>query len=161
MFEIPESITKGLGFGISSAVITALGLMTGLALGTGSRTTVLEGLVMVAIADSMSDGLGIHISEEAEKKHTEKEIWMATFSTFITKLVFGLTFCIPFLFFSLHTAAYIDVVWGILLLAVFSYMIAKDQDTSVLHVVGEHLFIAFFVLFIGVIVGNVLKHIFG
>ena len=37
----------------------------------------------IAIADSLSNALGIHISEEAENKYTEIEICESTISTFL------------------------------------------------------------------------------
>jgi vacuolar iron transporter family protein len=51
---------------------------------------VLSGILTIAIADAFSDAFGIHISEEAENKHTAKEIWTATISTFLAKFLFAM-----------------------------------------------------------------------
>ena len=68
------SIRKGLGFGLTSGVITTLGLLVGLNAGTHSKKIVLGGILLIAIADALSDALGIHISEEAGSKEiTEKQ----------------------------------------------------------------------------------------
>ncbi|MBH0196170.1 MAG: hypothetical protein HP494_11385, partial [Nitrospira sp.] len=55
----------GLSFGLTSGVITTLGLMVGLHSGTHSRAIVIGGILTIAIADAMSDALGIHVSEES------------------------------------------------------------------------------------------------
>ena len=73
----------GISFGLTSGLITTLGLMTGLYSGTNSKLVVIGGILTIAFADSLSDSLGIHISEESENKHTHKEIWESTFFTFI------------------------------------------------------------------------------
>jgi len=59
-----DSLRTGISFGLTSAVITTLGLMVGLHSGTGSRLVVLGGILTIAIADAFSDALGIHISEK-------------------------------------------------------------------------------------------------
>ena len=79
-----HSLSIGLHFGLTSGIITTLGLMVGLSSGTNSKLAVIGGILTIAIADSFSDALGIHISEESENIHSSKEIWISTFSTFIS-----------------------------------------------------------------------------
>jgi hypothetical protein len=52
--------------GLTSGIITALGLIAGLYLFTGSRSVVLGGILTISIADLFSDVLGIHIAEESD-----------------------------------------------------------------------------------------------
>ena len=80
-----HSLKTGLSFGSSSGIITTLGLMVGLYSGTGSRMVVIGGILIIAVADAFSDAAGIHMAEEAENKHTHKQIWLATFFTFLFK----------------------------------------------------------------------------
>ncbi len=131
-----------MSFGLTSGAITTLGLMVGLHSGTHSKLVVLGGILTIAIADAFSDALGIHIAEESKNLHTEKQIWAATVSTFLSKLLFALTFVIPVLLFELPTAILISVVWGLGALAVLSYHIARSQGTKPWRVVAEHLLIA-------------------
>jgi len=93
--RLPHSFQVGLSFGLNSAVITTLALMIGLAYGSGSKAIAIGGVLIVAIADALSDALGIHLSEESENRHTDKEIWQATFSTFFAKFIVAVTFVIP------------------------------------------------------------------
>lgn len=141
-----HSLKIGLGFGLASAVITTLGLMVGLEAGTSSRLAVIGGVITIAIADAFSDALGIHISEESENVHTNREIWLSTLSTFFSKALFALVFIIPLLIFELNAAIIINVAIGLLLLGVFSYLMAKKQNTKPWKVVGEHLLIAVVVI---------------
>jgi len=72
---VKDSLRIGLSFGLTSAVITTLGLMVGLHSGTHSKVVVLGGILTIAIADAFSDALGIHVSEESEHATTAKHIW--------------------------------------------------------------------------------------
>lgn len=56
------TLLKGLGFGLTSGVITTLGMIVGLHAGTHSKLPVLAGMMVLAVADALSDAIGIHIS---------------------------------------------------------------------------------------------------
>lgn len=66
------SIRKGLGFSLTSGIITTLGLIIGLNAGTGSKIVIIGGILTIAIADALSDSLGVHMSEESGSKRTKK-----------------------------------------------------------------------------------------
>ena len=148
------SIRKGFSFGLTSGIITTLGLIVGLHSGTHSNIVIIGGIVVIAIADAMSDALGIHVSEESENKHSTKEIWESTVSTFLSKFVFALIFIIPVLFLQLSTAIIVCVIWGLSLIAIFSYYIAKQQNVKPYRVILEHLIIAIMVIVITHYIGD-------
>ena len=148
-----HSLKVGFSFGLTSAIITTLGLMVGLYSGTHSKLVVIGGIVTIAIADAFSDALGIHISEESENKHTTREVWESTITTFITKFVFAMTFIVPVLMFSLAIAIIVSVVWGLSLLGIFSFYMAKEQKIKPWKVISEHLLIAIIVIVITHYVG--------
>jgi len=156
-----HSLKTGLCFGMTSGIITTLGLMVGLHSGTHSKLVVLGGILTIAIADAFSDALGIHISEEAEGRHTEREIWTSTLSTFFSKFAFALTFVVPVLLFELSTAILVSVVWGLLVLSLLSFEIGKDQEGNTWNVVAEHLVIALVVITITHYVGGWIARTFG
>ena len=141
-----DSLRTGISFGLTSAVITTLGLMVGLHSGTQSRIVVLAGILTIAVADAFSDALGIHISEEAENIHSAKEIWGATVATFLTKSLFAMTFLVPVLLISLSAAIIVNLIWGLSILTVLSYIIARSQGKPPWKIVGEHLLIAIVVI---------------
>ena len=147
-------IKKGFSFGLASGVITTLGLIVGLHSGTGSRIVIIGGILVIAIADAMSDALGIHLAEESSGKHSHREVWQVTIATFLSKFIFALTFVIPILLFGLQIAIIISIVWGMLLIAVFSFYMGKQQDNKPWSVVIEHLLIAITVIIITHYVGE-------
>lgn len=73
-----HQLVTGLSFGVTSGVITTLGLMVGLLAGTHLKLAVIGGILTIAVADALSDVLGIHISEEAEGVHSAREVWTST-----------------------------------------------------------------------------------
>ena len=156
-----HSLKTGFSFGLTSGVITTLGLMVGLHSGTGSKLVIIGGILTIATADAFSDALGIHISEESENKHTTKEIWESTISTLLSKFVFALTFVVPVLLFQLSTAIIVSVIWGLSLLGIFSFQIAKEQKIKPWIVITEHLVIALIVIIITHYVGDWIGSTFG
>lgn len=148
-----HSIKVGFSFGLTSGIITTLGLMIGLNSSTNSSIVVIGGIMTIAIADSLSDALGIHISEEAENKHTEIEIWESTISTFLFKFIIASSFVIPILLLELTIAIIVNIILGLFLLCIFSFNIAKSQKTKPLQVVLEHLLIAIVVIIAAYYVG--------
>jgi vacuolar iron transporter family protein len=148
-----HSVKVGFSFGLTSSVITTLGLMTGLYSGTGSKAVVLGGILVIAVADAMSDAMGIHISEESHLNKNVKEVWQATIATFLSKFLFALTFVIPFLFLTIKPAIYTCFVWGLFLLAGYSIYLAKKRNMNPVHIVTEHLAIAVVVMIVTYYVG--------
>jgi VIT1/CCC1 family predicted Fe2+/Mn2+ transporter len=141
-----RQFTTGLSFGLTSGVITTLGLIMGLFAGTNSQLAVIGGIVTIAVADALSDAFGIHASEEAEGVHTAREVWAATVFTFLAKLIIALTFTIPILLFPLALGAMLSVVWGLFILILFSFYVAKKEETAAWKVILEHTAIALLVV---------------
>jgi VIT1/CCC1 family predicted Fe2+/Mn2+ transporter len=149
-----ESIKTGISFGITSGIITTLGIMIGLNAATNLKLAVIGGILTVAIADAFSDALGIHIAEESSKRNGKKAIWEATTSTFFTKLIVALSFLIPILIFNLATAIIVNIAWGLLLIIIFNYVLAKQRKEKPLTVISEHLAIAVIVIAITFYLGK-------
>jgi vacuolar iron transporter family protein len=156
-----DSWKTGISFGLTSGVITTLGLMVGLHSGTHSRAIVIGGILTIAIADAMSDALGIHVSEESKNSVPTSQIWEATLATFAAKFVVSATFIIPVIFAPLDQAIVISVAWGLLLLTVLSVFVARAQGIAPWKVIGEHLFIALCVVAMTHVVGDWVKGFVG
>lgn len=155
-----KSIKTGLGFGITSGIITTLGLMVGLNSGTQSVLAVIGGVLTIAIADAFSDALGIHVSKEFENQSSSKEIWESTIITFVSKFFMAIVFVIPVAIFELSFAVKISVVCGITFLALFSYVIAKEKKVKPLPIILEHVSIAILVIVISQLVGSFIRSSF-
>ena len=166
MSEIREFLQSdgartGLYFGATSGVITTLGLITGLHAGTESLTAVLGGILVIAFADAMSDALGIHLAEEADPETDSAHVWAATVSTFATKFLFALSFAVPLLVLPLTPAVYASIAWGMLVITVLSFLLARSQASSPWSVVGEHLAIAAVVIVLSHFIGRWVSAAFG
>ncbi|MBD3210758.1 hypothetical protein GF318_05235 [Candidatus Micrarchaeota archaeon] len=148
------SFKVGLSFGMTSAILTTVGLMVGLYSSTRSELAVLGGILTVAAADSLSDALAIHISEESEKRHSERHVWEAMLTTLLTKALFALSFAVPVLFLTLDEAIVAGVAWGLLLITAFSYYLARYEKARPWKVIGEHLLIAVFIIIATYFIGE-------
>jgi VIT1/CCC1 family predicted Fe2+/Mn2+ transporter len=153
------SIRKGLSFGLTSGVITTLGMIVGVNASTSSRLAVIAAIVAIAIADAFSDSIAMHVSEESEGIHTKKDIWEATLATFLTKFIFALTFVIPIWLLPLDIAVVVDIIWGLSIMTTFNILLAQSQKENVPRVVFEHLVIAIIVVVVTYIVGSFLSTI--
>lgn len=155
-----NSLKAGFGFGLTSGVITTLGMILGLYATTNSKIAVIGGILSIAIADSFSDSMGIHISQEVENHHTKKEIWEATISTFFGKLIFSLTFILPIIFLKIDYAVLISIIWGLFLLTVLSLKMAKISEGNPWPLIFEHLLIAVFVIIATYFLGGLIREFF-
>lgn len=149
-----QSLKTGFSFGLTSGVITTLGLMVGLHAGTHSRLAVIGGIVTIAVADALSDALGIHIAEESKNNKNVSEIWESTVATFFAKFLIALTFVVPVLLWPLEEAMVVSVGWGLALLAVLSYLLAQAQQIPPWKVIVEHVVIGVSVIAITHYVGD-------
>jgi VIT1/CCC1 family predicted Fe2+/Mn2+ transporter len=160
-FFSSDGARTGLFFGATSGVITTIGLIVGLNSGTRSVTAVLGGILVIAVADAMSDALGIHLAEEADPETDHGHVWSATIMTFLTKFVFSISFAVPLLLLPLGPAVGASVVWGLLVIVVLSYLLARSQDEKPLYIIGEHLGIAVAVIVLSHYIGVWVAATFG
>ncbi|MFA5076601.1 MAG: hypothetical protein WC480_04260 [Patescibacteria group bacterium] len=161
MFSLKQSFKTGISFGLTSGIITTLGLMVGLHSGTNSKLAVIGGIITIAIADALSDALGMHIAEEAKDGHNKTEIWESTIATFAAKFIFALTFIVPVVSLPLGIAMWTSIAWGFLAIALLSLVIARSQGIRPWEVIGEHLFILLLVVVITHFVGDWVARVFG
>jgi len=158
--KIKDSFKVGLGFGVTSGVMTTLGLLIGLYSGTNSQLIVIGGILTIAVADAFADSLGVHISREFESRCSTIDLWEATISTFFTKFFVALTFVIPVLLFSLRNAVIVSIIWGLSLIAAFSFLIEIRPGKSRFKIVFEHLLTASIVIVISNFVGYIIRNTF-
>lgn len=154
-----KSQKRGFGFGITSGIITTLGILVGLYSTTYSKVVVLGGIVSVAVADAFSDALGMHLSEESSGKVCHRDVWKSTFAAFFAKMFFAAIFIIPVLVFSLENAIIFSVFLGLIILGIFSYRTAKFRGESGIRKIFEHVSIAIFVVVITYFLGRVIAGI--
>ncbi len=116
---------------------------------------------MLAIADELSDAMGIHISEEAEGKHAIKEIWEATLFTFSSKLAFSLTFVPRIIFLEISTVILASIFCGLFLIVIVSYYTARLQNKNIHRPIAEHLLVTIIVIVFAHYLGDIIYEFFG
>jgi VIT1/CCC1 family predicted Fe2+/Mn2+ transporter len=122
----------------------------------GARTGLFFGAtsgVITTIGDAKSDALGIHLAEEADPDATPQHVWAATISTFLNKFFFALSFSVPLLLLPLDQAVLASLLWGMLVIIVLSYFLARAQNASPIMIIGEHLGIAILVVVLSHLIG--------
>ena len=149
-----QSLKTGFSFGLMSGVITPLGLMVGLNAGTHSRLAVIGGIVTIAVADAFSDALGIHVAEESKNNGSVSEVWESTIAALLAKFLTALTFVVPVLLLPLEESVMVSMGWGLSLLVVLSYFLARVQQIQAWKVIAEHVVIGVSVIVITYYVGD-------
>jgi len=152
--KIKQTIKTGISFGLTSGIITTLGVMSGLNAGTHSRAVVIGGILTIAIADAVSDAFGIHVSEESDPALDSGDVWESTIATFIAKFIIVGTFMVPILIFPLEIALYINFLYGMYVLLGYTVYLAIRMGRNPAIMGVKHLAIAFFIIITTNLVGK-------
>ncbi len=147
-------------FGSTSAIITNLALMAGLHSQANAKVSIIGGILVIALADNISDSFGIHIFQESENIETV-EVWISTFLNFISRFLISLGFIALILLLPLNIAIISSIVLGLLLLAALSYLIAKNEGGNQYLPVLTHVLTAIFVIVLSNVAGDFLISRFG
>jgi VIT1/CCC1 family predicted Fe2+/Mn2+ transporter len=140
-------------FGATSAIITNLAIVTGMHSSTNAKTSIIGSLMVIALADNISDSLGIHIYQETEDIQ-KKEVWIGTFTNFFARLLVSFGFIMIVLLLPIEMAVTVSVIYGLLTLALFSYIIAKMKRLNPVAAIFEHIVIATIVIIISNYLGT-------
>jgi vacuolar iron transporter family protein len=146
--------------GATAAIITSMGLIAGLNQGDSAKTSVISGLLIIAIADNISDSLGIHIYKESEGA-SRRDINSTTYGNFVVRLFLAFTFVLIVMLFSAPTAFILSSLWGLVLLSILSYLIAKKRGTRALREIAWHLVVALVVIAGSKLLGNLIFRAMG
>jgi VIT1/CCC1 family predicted Fe2+/Mn2+ transporter len=146
-------------FGATSAVVTSLAFIVSMSKNINPKLTIIGSLLVIAVADNISDSLGIHIYQESELKEP-KVIRVSTFSNFLTRLLSILIFILLVAFLPISYAVIVSIVYGISLLSVLSYLIAKEQKTNPYFAILEHVAVAILVIAVSSFLGGWITDIF-
>jgi len=140
-------------FGATSAIITNLGIITGLDTLIHPKLSIIVGILTVALADNIADSFGIHIYQESECIDI-KEVWFSTFTNFLTRIFVSFTFVVLVALLPISLAMPCSIFWGLALLAVMSYIIAKERKVNPYSAIFEHIIIAVLVIILSHFAGR-------
>jgi VIT1/CCC1 family predicted Fe2+/Mn2+ transporter len=146
-------------FGATSAIVTSLAFIVGLSKNVNPKLTIIGSLLVIAIADNISDSLGIHIYQESDLKKP-KDVRTSTFSNFLTRFLVILLFILMVAFLPIDYAVVFSVILGVSLLSVLSYFIAKEQKVNPYLAILQHVAIAIFVIIVSSFLSGWIMNIF-
>ena len=143
---------RKLSFGGTAALVTSMGLIVGLKASAAPRSTILGSLLIVALADNLTDALGVHVYQEAERL-PEREALRTTIANFVTRLCTALSFvAIVVVAPSVSTA--LSLVWGFFLLGALSYLIARQRGVTPVSEITKHFVAAGLVMVVSKLIGT-------
>ena len=145
--------------GATAGIVTNISLIVGLGSAGAGKGPILGGLLTIALADNISDSLGIHLYKETGRTE-ERMTWAATVLNFFARLVVSLSFIAIVLAFSRYNAMSVAIVWGLLLLAIISYLIARSRNEKSLLEVLRHLLVAVIVIALSWLIGYLISRHF-
>lgn len=147
-------------FGATSAIITSLALIVGLSGTANPRSGIIAALLVIAVADNISDSLGIHVYRESQfKDHKGNRVH--TLSNFLTRFFITMLFVLLVFFLPMKYAMWSSIIIGIMLLCVLSYFIALYHNASPSREIFEHLSVALVVLVASNFLGQAIHSLFG
>ena len=132
-------------FGSTSAIITNLALIVGLNNSANAKSNIIFGILIIAIADNISDTLGIHIYQEAEGL-PKKEVWLSSCTNFLARFLVSMVFISLVALLPLKSAIICSIILGLLIIAIISYDMARYKKMNPYKSVINHILIALIVI---------------
>ena len=150
-FRLPS-----VSFGAASAIVTSMGIIVGFGAANISKPTIIAGLLIVGLADNVTDSLSIHIYQESERLE-QQTAFRATIGNFATRLVISLSFVILVITLSSANMLLACLTWGVLLLAGLTLFVAKNRSADVVSEILKHLAVAAVVIAASLATGSFIK----
>lgn len=147
---------RWISFGSPAAIVTSMALVVGLDAATASRASVLASLLIIGIADNLSDSLSVHIYQESERM-ARPQAFRTTVANYAARLTVAGSFFLIFLVLPTTAAIYVCVVWGFLLLSLLSYLLGKARGLGVWPEILKHTALAGVVI----LLSNGIGHLIG
>ena len=147
--------TRNFSFGATAAIVTSIGLIIGFDAATATKATILSGLLIVAIADNLTDSLSVHIYQESEQLEP-RAAFHATLINFAARLGLSLSFVFLMVVLPLRIAVVASILWGLLLLTGLSYVLARSRKLPVLREIAKHVAVAAVVMFCSKMIGQMI-----
>ncbi len=143
---------RHVAFGTTAAVVTSVGLIAGFGAASAPKRALASSLLIIAIADNLSDSLSLHLEQEAERLEP-RAAFRATVMNFATRLAVALSFVAAVWFLPEVAMLAVSLAWGGLLLGALSYGVARQKGVSPVREVLRHLVVALMVVLVSQLVG--------
>ncbi|HTW90945.1 MAG TPA: hypothetical protein VMH22_04485 [bacterium] len=146
-------------FGSSAAIITDVSLIVGLGSARAGKAPLLAGLLTIAVADNVSDSLGIHLYKESEG-YSQRLSLLSTVLNFLSRLLISCTFIAIVLALPMAHAIIVGLVWGLLLIIFISYLISRNNRDNPVREMVVHVLIAVVVIALSRYLGHAIATYF-
>jgi VIT1/CCC1 family predicted Fe2+/Mn2+ transporter len=146
---------RSFSFGATAAIITSMGLIIGFNATTATQSTILSGLLIVAITDNLTDSLSVHIYQESEMPEP-RAAFQATLTYFSARLGLSLSFVFLMMILPLAIAVIASILWGLSLLMGLSYVAARARKLPVLREIAKHVAVAVAVMLSSTLIGHMI-----
>lgn len=143
-------------FGSVAAILTSVGLVVGFSSASSTKPNLIGALLIVAIADNLSDSLSIHIYQESEHL-PPRTSFTTTLTNFLTRLALSMSFVVIVALLPLGAAAIAGAIWGLGLLVGLTYLLARDRGASVPIEITKHVALAAVVIVASGLIGTALS----
>lgn len=136
---------RKLSFGGPAAIVTGMALIVGLDAATVAKSTVITGLLIIGIADNLTDSLSVHIYQESERL-AQRDAFRTTVANFFARFFVCITFIVILLLLPTSRAIPLSLIWGFVLLSVLSYFLARTRGVGAVSEILKHCAVALAVI---------------
>jgi len=143
-------------FGATSAIVTSVGLIVGFGSADVPKPAIISGLLIVGLADNLTDTLSIHIFQESELLE-QRAAFRATIGNFLTRACIAATFVALMVLLSGSLAVLSCLAWGLMLLVGLTYFVARNRDVSVTSELIKHIALAAVVILASGLIGSSIR----
>jgi len=141
-------------------VVTSTALISGLSAADTTKPVIVSALLIAALADNLTDALSVHVFQESEQLD-QKDAFTGTLTNFATRLLLCISFVPLVVLFSLAHAATVAIIWGALLLATLTYLVARERKVNPVLEVAKHLLVASAVITASMLIGRWIGAVLG
>jgi len=132
---------QNFAYGASSAIMTGLAIIIGLSTTINAVFNIVTALLIIAVADNFSDAFGIHLQEESQQV-SPKEVTMTTTYNFLARLITTTILILFIILLPMTIAIILSVIYGLIIMILLSYHIAKVQKVNPYKSAFRHVMLA-------------------
>lgn len=144
---------RRISYGGTAAIVTSMAVIVGLNTAIPQKSAIVASLLIIALADNLTDSLGVHVYQEAERL-AEQEAFRTTVMNFATRLLVSLSFVGIVVLVPWSAAIPASVAWGLTMLAALSYSLARARSVNPIAEIFKHCAVACVVVGISAAIGT-------
>ncbi|HET7651240.1 MAG TPA: hypothetical protein VFL15_11130 [Gammaproteobacteria bacterium] len=144
---------RSFSYGGTAAIVTSMSLVMGLNAAMASRTAIIAGLLIIAIADNLTDSLSIHIYQESERLESRRA-FVTTLANYAARLLVSCSFLLLVLLLPVRLLTEISMLWGLLLLAVLTCALNWNRKSRIPSEIIKHATVALLAILASRMIGT-------